>query len=125
MSGLVLFLHARLAFAAALFALLLAAWGTYQYFRHKAISGGFRSSYLLLCGLTAVQSLLGIGNLLLGAHLHDSLHIVYGVFAVLFLPGLYYYSASGKPSPAREAAFLSAACWVVLVAFIRGFMTGQ
>ena len=26
---------------------------SYQYVRHKALSGGFRSSYLLLCGLTA------------------------------------------------------------------------
>jgi len=124
-SDLVLFLHARLALAEALFALLLAAWGTYQFFRHKAISGGFRSAYLLLCGLTAVQGLLGLGNLLLGTHLHNSLHLVYGIFAVLFLPGLYFYSVSGRPSKAREAAYLAAACWIVLVAFVRGFMTGQ
>jgi len=121
----VLFLHARFALAEALFALLLAVWGTYQYFRSKAVSGGFRSAYLLLCGLTAVQGLLGLGNLLLGAHLQNGLHLVYGIFAVIFLPGLYFYSASGRPSKAREAAFLAAACWIVLVAYVRGFMTGQ
>ena len=125
MSDLVLFLHARLALAEALFAFLLAVWGSYQYFRFKAISGGFRSAYLLLCGLTAVQGLLGLGNLLLGTHLHNSLHLVYGIFAVVFLPGLYFYSVSGRASKAREAAFLAAACWIVLVAFVRGFMTGQ
>lgn len=120
-----LFLHARLALAEALFAILLAAWGSYQYFRFKALSGGFRSAYLLLCGLTAVQGLLGVGNLLLGAHLHNTLHLVYGIFAVVFLPGLYFYSVSGRSSKAREAAFLAAACWVVLIAYVRGFMTGQ
>jgi heme A synthase len=124
-NDLVLFLHARFAFAEALFALLLAFWGSYQYIRHKAVSGGFRSAYLLLCGLTAVQGLLGVGNLLLGVHLQNPLHLVYGIFAVVFLPGIYFYSASGRPSKAREAVYLAAACWVVLVAFVRGFMTGQ
>jgi len=122
---LMLFLHGRFALAEILFALLLAGWGSYQYIRHKAVSGGFRSAYLMLCGLTAVQGLLGVLNLLLGARLNNPLHLVYGVFAVLFLPGLYFYSASGHQSKAREAVLLAAACWIVLVAFGRGWMTGQ
>jgi heme A synthase len=125
-SGLILFLHARLAVAAILFALLLAVWGSYQYIRHKAVSAGFRSSYLLLCGLTAVQALLGVATLLTGSKLHSWLHVVYGIFAVVFLPGLYFYSASGRQtSKAREAVFLAAACWIVLVALGRGWITGQ
>jgi heme A synthase len=124
-AGLILFLHARLAIAAILFAIVLGVWGSYQYFRHKAVSGGFRSGYLLLCGLTAVQGLVGILNLLVGTKLHNPLHIVYGIFAVLFLPGLYFYSVSGRTSKAREAALLAAACWIVLVAFGRGWITGQ
>lgn len=124
-AGFILFLHARLAVAEILFAIVLGIWGSYQFFRHKAVSAGFRSSYLLLCGLTAVQGLVGILNLLLGTKLHNPLHLVYGVFAVLFLPGLYFYSASGRSSKAREAAFLAASCWIVLVAFGRGWITGQ
>lgn len=122
---LILFLHARFALAEILFALLLAGWGSYQYIRHKAVSGGFRSAYLMLCGLTAVQGLLGVVNLLLGARLNNPLHLVYGVFAVLFLPGLYFYSVSGHQSKAREAVFLAVACWIVLIAFVRGWITGQ
>ncbi len=125
MTSFVLFLHARLALAAILFAILLGAWGSYQYFRHKEVSGGFRSGYLLLCGLTAVQGLVGVVNLLLGAKLHNPLHVVYGIFAVLFLPGLYFYSVSGRAPKAREAALLAASCWIVLVAFGRGWITGQ
>ena len=124
-SQFVLFLHGRFALAEILFALLLAGWGSYQYIRHKAISGGFRSAYLMLCGLTAVQGLLGVLNLLLGTHLMNPLHLVYGIFAVLFLPGLYFYSVSGHQSKAREAVFLAAACWIVLVAFVRGWITGS
>jgi heme A synthase len=124
-SGLIQFLHARLALAEILFAIVLGAWGSYQYIRHKAVSGGFRSAYLMLCGLTAVQGLFGLLNLLTGVRLHNPLHIVYGVFAVLFLPGLYFYSASGRSSKSREAVLLAASCWVVLVAFGRGWITGQ
>lgn len=125
MSAVVQFLHVRLAIAVILFAILLGVWGTYQYIRHRAVSGGFRSAYLMLCGLTAVQGLLGLLTLLLGVGLHNPLHVVYGIFAVLFLPGLYFYSVSGRSSKAREAAFLAAACWIVLVAFLRGWTTGQ
>ena len=124
MSALVQFLHVRLALAGILFAIVLGLWGTFQYWRRRAVSGGFRSSYLMLCGLTALQSLLGLANLALGGTLHNLLHVVYGIFAVVFLPGLYFYSASGRASPAREAAFLAAACWIVLIAFLRGWVTG-
>ncbi len=125
MSGLIQFLHARLALAAILFAIVLGAWGSYQYFRHKAVSGGFRSAYLMLCGLTAVQGLLGILNLVAGSKLSNPLHVIYGIFAVIFLPGLYFYSVTGHSSKAREAVLLAAACWIVLVAFGRGWITGQ
>ena len=50
------------------------------------------------------------------------LHIVYGIFAVLFLPGLYFYAHGGSRS--REAVFLAGACWVVAVAYFRGISTG-
>ena len=125
MAALVQFLHVRLALASILFALLLALWASYQYIRRRAVSPGFRSAYLLLCGLAAIQGLLGLGNLLLGTRLNNPLHIVYGIFAVVFLPGLYFYSASGRSSPPREAVLLAAACWVVLVAFGRGWITGH
>jgi hypothetical protein len=124
-AGFLLFLHARLALAAILLSIVLGAWGSYQYVRHKAVSGGFRSAYLMLCGLTAMQGLVGILNLFAGTRLHNLLHVVYGIFAVVFLPGLYFYSASGRATKAREAALLAAACWIVLVAFGRGWITGQ
>jgi hypothetical protein len=125
-TGLLLFLHARLAGAAILFAFILALWGTYQYLRHSEVSGGFRAAYLMLSGLVAVQGLIGVLNLLVGTKLHNSLHVVYGIFAVVFLPGLYFYSSSSGRSPkVRESALLAAACWVVLVALGRGWVTGQ
>jgi CDP-diglyceride synthetase len=117
------FAHARLAVALILYALLLGLWGSFQFLRRRAVSGGFRSSFLLLAGLTALQGLAGLGSLAAGGRPRELLHLVYGIFAVVFLPGLYLYVARGARD--REAAFLAAGCWVVLIAFARGLATGS
>jgi len=116
-------LHRISATALVIFAVVLAAWCTYLYFRRAAVNGGFRSSFLIMAGLTAVQGLLGLILLLLGNRPADwPLHIVYGIFAVLFLPGVYRYAQGGTRR--REAVFLAGAAWIVAIAFVRGFMTG-
>ena len=118
------FLHQRLGIALIITALLLALWGSLLYFRRRALSGGFRSLFLLMIGLTAAQGLSGVGTFLAGrAPARGILHIVYGIFAIVFLPGVFTYASRGDRT--REAAFLTAACWVVLVAYGRGFATGQ
>jgi heme A synthase len=105
-----------------IFAVLLAIWGTITYFRDRPISGGFRSSYLIMAALTLVQGLLGAGTFALGARPTEILHVVYGFFAVLFLPGAYLYAHGG--SSRREAVILAGACWVVSIAYLRGIFTG-
>ena len=114
-------LHNLSARALLIFAVVLGVWGTYHYFRHAHVSGGFRSSYLIMAGLTAVQGLLGLGAFAVGGH-PKLLHIVYGVFAVIFLPGAYLWAHGG--SPRREALILAGAAWVVSVAYFRGIATG-
>lgn len=115
-------LHIVFSRAAILFAIVLGVWGTYQLARYRQVSGGFRSSYLLMIGLTVVQGVIGLVLLLAGQRPHEILHIVYGIFAVLFLPALYFYSE--RRDDLREAALLAGACWIVAIAFARGFMTG-
>lgn len=116
------FLHGYGARVLVIFAVLLGLWGSYHYFRNQRVSGGFRSSYLIMAGLTAVQGLLGLSTLLLGARPHELLHIVYGVFAVIFLPGAYLYSHGG--SERRETLVLAGAAWIVAIAYFRGIATG-
>jgi len=117
------FLHQRFGFAAVAFAIVLGVWGGYQFVRYRRLSGGFRSSFLLLIGLVAVQGVIG-GLLLLGGRRPGEwpLHIVYGIFAVVFLPGMYFYSE--RRDDLREAAVLAAACWIVVIALLRGLTTG-
>jgi len=116
------FLHGLGARALLLFALLLAIWGTYRYFRNAEVSGSFRSSYLIMAGLTALQGLFGLAAFPFGGHPTELLHVVYGVFAFLFLPGAYLYAHGG--SRRREAVILAGAAWVVSIAYFRGIATG-
>jgi hypothetical protein len=117
------FLHGYGARVLLAFAVVLAIWGTYTYIRNLKLSGGFRSSYLIMAGVTAVQGLVGLGALVLCGHPHGGLlHYVYGIFAVIFLPGAYAYAHGG--SARRETVILAGACWIVTIAYLRGISTG-
>jgi hypothetical protein len=117
-----IFLHRLGATALIVFAVLLGIWGTYEYFRKAQVSGGFRSSYLIMAGVTALQGLVGLALFVAGQRPHTLLHLVYGIFAVLFLPGAYLYGHGGTKR--REAVILAAAAWIVAVAYFRGIATG-
>ena len=123
MIGPLAFLHLIGARALVAFAVLLGIWGTYLYFRNRELPGGYRSSYLIMAGLTAVQGLIGLAALaFVGQPAKGLLHMVYGVFAVLFLPGAYLYAHGG--SKRRETVIIAGAAWVVSIAFLRGIFTG-
>jgi heme A synthase len=122
MSAAIVFVHDLLARVVLIYAVLLALWGTYLYFRRGAVTGGFRSSFLVLAGVTVLQSLAGATSFIAGNRPHEILHLVYGAFAILFVPGAYLYAHGG--SARREALVLAGACWIVSIAFFRGFATG-
>ncbi|HEY8797973.1 MAG TPA: hypothetical protein VIO85_08940 [Candidatus Dormibacteraeota bacterium] len=115
-------LHSFAARALLVYAVALGIWGTYRYFRNQELGGGFRSSYLIMAGLTALQGLVGLATFLLGARPTELLHVVYGIFAVIFLPGAYLYAQGG--SRRREAVILAGAAWIVSIAYFRGIATG-
>jgi len=122
MTDALLFVHQVGARALVAFAVVLGVWGAYLYFRRASLTGGFRSSFLIMAGLTAVQGFAGLAVFLLGQRLHNPLHVVYGIFAVLFLPGVYRYAQGGTKR--REAVYLAGAAWIVAIAYLRGFATG-
>jgi hypothetical protein len=115
------FIHQRLAIALILFAALLGLWGTGGLMLRRQVGGGYRSSYLLMIALTGVQGLFGLA-LITMTRPHELLHVVYGAFAFLFLPGVYVWATRG--SRLREAAFLALSCWIVAIAYGRGILTG-
>lgn len=122
MSAALVFLHGYGARVLLALAVVLGVWGTYQYLRKQQVSAGFRSSYLIMAALVPIQGLIGVVTLALGHRPTELLHIVYGVFAALFLPGAFLYAQG--PSKRREAVILAGAAWVVSIAFYRGIATG-
>jgi heme A synthase len=122
LSAAIAFVHDWLARVVIIYAVVLALWGTYLYFRRDSVTGGFRSSFLVLAGVTVLQSLAGAASFVAGNRPFETLHLVYGAFAILFLPGSYLYAHGG--SARREAVVLAGACWIVSIAFFRGFATG-
>jgi FtsH-binding integral membrane protein len=116
------FLHGFGARALLLFAVVLGVWGTYLYFRKHELNGGFRSSFLIMGGLTALQGLIGLVAFITGGRPTELLHLVYGAFAVLFIPGAYFYAQGGTRR--REAVILAGAAWIVSIAYFRGIATG-
>jgi len=114
-------IHGFAARALLAYAVVLGIWGTYKYFRNHELGGGFRASFLIMAVLTAVQGLLGLAAFVLGGRPSVLLHIVYGIFAVLFLPGAYLYAQNGPRR--REAVILAGAAWIVSIAFLRGINT--
>lgn len=122
MTGALRFLHTFGARALLIYAVVLGIWGTYRYFRNQELTGGFRSSYLIMAGLTALQGLVGLAAFSLGGRPTELLHIVYGVFAVIFLPAAYLYGQGG--SRRREAVILAGSAWIVSIAYLRGMATG-
>ena len=117
------FLHGYGSRVLIIYAVALGLWGTLQYFRDQRVTGGFRAGFLIMAGLTPVQGLFGVAGLLLGSHPREGiLHIVYGIFATLFLPGAYLYAHQGNAR--REALILAGAAWIVSIAFFRGISTG-
>lgn len=121
MIGILSFLHQRFAFAMILFAVVLGLWGTIGFVTRRQVTPGFRSSYLLMIALTGVQGAIGL-ILITMTQPKQLLHVVYGAFAFIFLPGVYFWATRG--TRAREAAFLATACWITAVAFGRGIITG-
>ena len=115
-------LHGFAARVLLVYAVALGIWGAYGYFRKHQIDGGFRASYLIMAGLTALQGLAGFATFLMGTRPPELLHIVYGIFAVIFLPGAYLYAQGG--SRRREAVIMAGAAWIVSIAYLRGIATG-
>lgn len=110
-------IHGALANTTWLFFLALGIWGFYRAIRGQAING----SYL---GATAVGQLLFMAQAVIGTILwiaggnanlaRGGMHVLYGVFAVVFIPFIYLSVLRGDDSNRGQ--------WVL--AFVTTFMFG-
>ena len=98
------FIHRRLADSATLFMLIMGLWSLVLYIRNRPLDGNF-------FGIVAVGELLLVAQATLGTALiiggaaapRPFLHYLYGIFALLVLPSIYYYTRGDE---SRRAALI-------------------
>jgi len=88
------FFHGRIATALALFTLITGVYGLVEYFRKKPVSPNYWGVIVIGNLLALVQGTLGAWMALNGARPERSVHIVYGVVAVLWIPIIQFINRS-------------------------------
>lgn len=85
-------IHRLLANSIWMFYLALALWGLFRAIRREPVDGSYLGALVVIQVLVLVQGLLG-GVLLAGGSRpgRPELHLLYGIFSVVFIPGLFAY----------------------------------
>ena len=86
-------LHARLVVTILLFFGALSIWGFFSYLRGQSISGSYKGALAIGELLMLAQFMLGVLLLFGGAQpARLSIHILYGIVAIIGLPGAFAYT---------------------------------
>jgi len=86
-------LHARLVVTILLFFGALSIWGFFSYLRGRSISGSYKGALAIGELLMLAQFMLGVLLLFGGAQpARLSIHILYGIVAIIGLPGAFAYT---------------------------------
>ena len=94
-------IHEGLSNASWMFFLIIGVWGTVRAFRGEALDGSFLGSMVIGELIFVAQGVLGgllwlsIGS---GVLVRPEIHLLYGVFAILFLPFIYFAVLRGDDS---------------------------
>ncbi|MEJ2750587.1 MAG: hypothetical protein P8183_22185 [Anaerolineae bacterium] len=99
--GIVRVIHATLSNTIWLFFLALGLWGLFNAIRKQGVDGSYLGALVIGEALYAVQAILGI-TLWIGGFLpgldRPTMHILYGSFALVFLPFVYFVWLKGDDS---------------------------
>jgi hypothetical protein len=117
-------MHSRLLFTVLLVLGGLALWGGLGYLRGRGPSQGYRAGVAIGELLLLAQALLGLGLLLYGHQpARLALHLVYGLVAVLTLPGAALYTRGRDPR--GTLLVYSLACLFLCAIALRALQTAR
>lgn len=117
------FVHGRLSVTVLLYLLILGLWGLWSYLRGRGISPSLWGALAIAELLIVVEGLLGAGLFVAGYRpARTGIHILYGVFLAVALPGAYTLT---RERQARGQALIFALVVLFLAGVaIRARMTG-
>ncbi len=84
-------IHRVLSNTIVLFFLLLGLWGLFRAIRKNGVEGSYLGAMVIGEILFILQALLGVILVIGGAMPGRTIHFLYGVFALVALPGLFAY----------------------------------
>lgn len=116
-------MHDRLATSMLLFMAAIGIWGMYLFFTGNGLTGSFNGALLIGEILILAQVALGFILYIKGFRPESSIHILYGLTAVLALPFIWSYM---RERDARQGLlFFSLGALFVAGLAVRGMTTGS
>jgi hypothetical protein len=116
-------MHDRLATSMLLFMAAIGIWGMYLFFTGNGLTGSFNGALLIGEVLILAQVAFGAILYIKGYRPESSIHILYGLTAVLALPFIWSYM---RERDARQALlFFSLGALFVAGLAVRGMTTGS
>jgi hypothetical protein len=116
-------MHERLLVTILLFFGALTVWGLFNALRGQAISGGYRGALVIGELLMIAEFIIGVLLLLNGRQpARYGIHILYGVVAIIVLPGTFSYTR-GRDSRFEQLVYAIACLFLCGIA-LRARQTG-
>jgi heme/copper-type cytochrome/quinol oxidase subunit 1 len=116
--------HGRLAYTALLYISILAVWGWWRYLRKEGLNANYRGAVMIATLLVLVQAGLGVFLWLsgMGSLAGRSMHVLYGIVAVLLFPGAFVYTQGNQD---RRAILIYALGFTFMIGILlRSITTG-
>src|SRR5262245_13385347 len=116
-------LHRGLMNTMLLYMIAMAVWGIVNYARQQPVTGAYSGALVIAEMLVVAEALLGVGLLLYGARpARSGIHILYGIVAVICLPGAFAYTR-GRDSRWEGLVYATVCLFLAGIA-IRALQTG-
>ncbi len=115
--------HAALANTGLYYFLILAFWGTWRFLRKQGLDPSYWGALVIAEILLAVQFLSGGYLWLVGLRPARSVHVLYGLVALLALPGVYMYTKGRTDRP--EMLMYAVVALITVGLILRAMFTGE
>ena len=115
--------HGALANTVLYYFILLAVWGSFRFIRKQGVDSAFWGAIVIAEILLGVQFLLGGYMWIIGLRPARSVHLLYGLFSLLAIPGMFMYTKGRSERP--EMLMYAVAALVMIGVLLRAMFTGE
>lgn len=115
--------HGSLANTLLFYFIALAVWGTWRFIRKEVVSSSYWGALAIAEVLLALQFLLGGYLWIIGLRPARSVHLLYGIVALLAIPGMYMYTKGRTDRP--EMLMYAVVALITVGLILRATFTGQ